>query len=126
MCGIAGILGPLDAPIEVARLESLADALVHRGPDQRGSVVRGPVGLVATRLAIIDLSEAGAQPLADDAQALVFNGEIYNHAELRRDLEREGVAFRGHADTEVVFHLLRRDGVEATLPRLRGMFAFGW
>jgi asparagine synthase (glutamine-hydrolysing) len=126
MCGIAGILGPPGAPIEAARLESLADALVHRGPDQRGTVVRGPVGLVATRLAIVDLSEAGAQPLADDAHALVFNGEIYNHAELRRDLERDGVAFRGHADTEVVFHLLRRDGVEATLPRLRGMFAFGW
>jgi asparagine synthase (glutamine-hydrolysing) len=126
MCGIAGVLGPAAVPIDPTALDGLAAALHHRGPDQHGTVVRGPVGLAAARLAIVDLSDAGSQPLAEGEQALAYNGEIYNHAALRRELEREGVRFRGHADTEVLFRLLARHGVEATLPRLRGMFAFAW
>jgi asparagine synthase (glutamine-hydrolysing) len=126
MCGIAGILGPADSPPPLPELEALAAALEHRGPDQRGTAVRGPAGLVAARLAIVDLSEAGAQPMADDRGVLAYNGEIYNHSELRRELEREGAELVGHSDTEVLHHLLARHGVEATLPRLRGMFAFAW
>ena len=126
MCGIAGILGPPGRPPDRSSLEALTAALTHRGPDQQATVIRAQVGLAATRLAIVDLSDTGAQPFADDRTALVYNGELYNHAALRRDLEARGVAFRGTSDTEVLFHLLAHDGVEATLPRLRGMFAFAW
>ena len=126
MCGIAGILGPKGSTPDEAALARLTEAMHHRGPDQQAWATRGAAGLAATRLAIVDLSAAGAQPMTDDRRALAFNGEIYNHTELRRELEADGVTFTGHADTEVVFHLLARDGVAATLPRLRGMFAFAW
>jgi len=126
VCGIAGIFGPRGSTADDADLERLATALHHRGPDQQAWTTRGAAGLASTRLAIVDLSAAGAQPMADDRRALAFNGEIYNHVALRRELEADGVVFSGHADTEVLFHLLARDGVAATLPRLRGMFAFAW
>jgi asparagine synthase (glutamine-hydrolysing) len=126
VCGIAGVLGPPGHTPDEADLRALTVALAHRGPDQRGTVVRGAAGLAATRLAIVDLSDAGAQPLALEQGVLAYNGELYNHEELRRPLEAAGVRFRGHADSEVLLHLLARDGVAATLPRLRGMFAFAW
>jgi asparagine synthase (glutamine-hydrolysing) len=126
MCGIAGIFGPPGTRVDDADLRRLTSALHHRGPDQAGTTSLGSAGLAATRLAIVDLSDAGAQPLVDGDHALVFNGEIYNHAELRRELEADGVTFAGRSDTEVVFQLLVRHGVGATLPRLRGMFAFAW
>lgn len=126
MCGIAGLLGVPGTSIDGADLDRLAEALVHRGPDQQGTFARGNVGLSATRLAIVDLSDAGSQPMADGGFALAFNGEIYNHGDLRRELEADGVRLEGHADTEVLFHHLRMHGVAATLPRLQGMFAFAW
>jgi len=126
MCGIGGILGPTAGTVDQTALDALAQRLDHRGPDQHGTITRGAVGLATTRLAIVDLSGAGDQPMADEHHALAFNGEIYNHHALRRDLEARGVAFRGQSDTEVLFHLLAQDGVAATLPRLRGMFAFAW
>jgi asparagine synthase (glutamine-hydrolysing) len=126
MCGIAGILGVAGDSVAEEDLKRLTGELAHRGPDDNGWVIRGPVGLAATRLAIVDLTDAGHQPMADERCALAYNGEIYNHGALRADLEREGVRFRGHSDTEVLFELLHHRGVEATLPALRGMFAFSW
>src|SRR5438067_6100905 len=101
----------------------MSDLLVHRGPDSAGEHVDGGVALAARRLSIIDL-EHGDQPIAneDGSCVVVQNGEIYNFAELRRELEREGHTFRTHCDTEVHVHLYEQHGPDyARL--LRGMFA---
>lgn len=126
MCGIAGVLQAGDRPADAAVLEAMAAALAHRGPDQSGVVVDGPVGLAAARLSLLDPGATGAQPQGERRRALVFNGEVYNHRELAAELVAAGVVLRGHSDTEVVLHALGRWGVEATLPRLRGMFAFAY
>jgi len=100
-------------------------ALAHRGPDGDGTWVNRHVGVVHRRLAIIDLSELGAQPMRDEELGLVvvFNGCIYNHHELRAELERLGHAFRSTSDTEVIMRGWREWG-EGVLDRLMGMFAF--
>ena len=128
MCGIAGVVswnGPLAAPAGVAR--RLADALAHRGPDDEGiwTPPTADVLLVHRRLAIIDPGPDGAQPMAthDGRHRIVFNGEIYNYRELRRDLESHGERFSTASDTEVLLRLIVRDG-PAALARVRGMFAF--
>ncbi len=123
MCGIAGFAGLGDA----VDLAAMTAALAHRGPDGQGVYVDAPaaVHLGHRRLAIIDLA-GGAQPMwtADERIGVVFNGEIYNHRELRAELERRGHAFRsGHSDTEVLLHGWREWG-EALPERLNGMFAF--
>src|SRR5438270_5100851 len=102
MCGICGMAGAPDA----AGLRAMSAALRHRGPDSSGEAFEGPVALAARRLAIIDLAH-GDQPIATEGGAVtvVQNGEIYNHAELRRGLERAGHAFATHCDTEVIGHL---------------------
>lgn len=124
MCGIVGLATIV--PRAVSLTEALA-CLSHRGPDGQGQYRDEPGGVFLghTRLAIIDLSPTGHQPMlsADGQVALVLNGEIYNFAELRAELEREGVVFRGHSDTEVLLELYLRDGA-AALPRLNGIFAF--
>jgi asparagine synthase (glutamine-hydrolysing) len=99
--------------------------LAHRGPDGQGAFVRGGVALGHARLAIIDLSESGAQPMRtpDDRLAVTFNGEIYNHRELRAELEAEGFAFRSGSDTEVILHAWDRWG-EDCVDHFQGMFAF--
>ncbi len=125
MCGIAGALAPRrDAPPPAGAAERFAAAMVHRGPDGHGFYARGPVALAHRRLSIIDLSEAGRQPMTneDGRIAIVVNGEIYNHAELRADLVAKGHRFRSGSDSEVVAHLYEEVG--ARLPELlRGMFA---
>ena len=128
MCGIAGAVGAVDA--ELVEAVRRADARQsHRGPDAHGFLRDGDVGsgavLAHRRLAIIDLSPDANQPMRDDATgiAIVYNGEIYNFAELRRALEVEGVAFRSRSDTEVLLRAWVRWG-EGCLARLRGMFAF--
>ena len=127
MCGINGILRLSDAAPAIDRDELLRtrDAMTARGPDGAGAWISddGRVALASRRLAILDLSAAGAQPMAsaDGRFRIVINGEIYNFAELRRELEAEGVRFRSRSDTEVVLALYARDGA-AMLPRLRGMF----
>jgi len=127
MCGINGILRLSDAapPIDRDELVRTRDAMIARGPDGCGAWISGDgrAALASRRLAILDLSEAGAQPMLseDGRYALVINGEIYNFAELRRELEAEGVRFRSRSDTEVVLALYARDGA-AMLPRLRGMY----
>jgi len=125
MCGIAGTYLIPDGD----RLTDLmTDAVAHRGPDAAGrwshSVGDGTVELGHRRLSIVDLSPTGAQPMAADGLVLTYNGELYNAAELRAELESAGVRFRGTSDTEVLLQAWRRWGVEC-LSRLRGMFAFG-
>jgi asparagine synthase (glutamine-hydrolysing) len=124
MCGIAGILRTDGAPAGGGLLQAMTTAIAHRGPDGDGFFCEGPVGLGHRRLAIIDLV-TGDQPMSsDDGPAvLVFNGEIYNFRELRRELEARGAAFRTTSDTEVILRAYEAWGVEC-LPRLRGMFAF--
>ncbi|MCB1014221.1 MAG: asparagine synthase (glutamine-hydrolyzing) [Acidimicrobiales bacterium] len=126
MCGIAGLLRGGGRPADPAALAAMRTALAHRGPDQQGEVVDGPLGLAAARLAVVDPGPSGRQPFTGDRFALAFNGELYNTAELRARLRRDGVAFDGRSDTEVLFHALARWGVDATLPRLEGMFAFAF
>ena len=128
MCGIAGIVGHGGgAPVEESALVRLRDAQSHRGPDDAGTWVdkRRRIGLAHRRLSIIDLTPSGHQPMstADEQLHLVFNGEIYNHLELRETLESRGHRFRSSSDSEVLLHGYREWG-EELLPRLRGMFAF--
>ncbi len=121
MCGIAG---SLDIRFDV---EAALAAMHHRGPDGHGSVEIGVLGrmvrLLHARLSILDLSPAGHQPMQsrDGRWWVTFNGEIYNHLELREKLDGP---FRGHSDTETLVELIARQGVGATLPLLNGMFAF--
>ncbi|WP_327665663.1 asparagine synthase (glutamine-hydrolyzing) [Streptomyces sp. NBC_00498] len=125
MCGIAGTYRWPDGKVVTDRL---TDILAHRGPDGAGRYGHpagdGEVQLGHRRLAIIDLSETGAQPMVSDGLALTYNGELYNAPELRAELESAGVRFRGTSDTEVLLEAWRRWGTDC-LPRLRGMFAFG-
>ena len=121
MCGIAGVLMKHGSPDEGA-LRRMGDALAHRGPDDLGVHVAGPLGLLQTRLSIIDL-EGGHQPMADGPLTLVANGEIYNFVELRRALEAQGRRFATRSDSETILHAYALDGLDA-LPSLNGMFAF--
>jgi asparagine synthase (glutamine-hydrolysing) len=124
MCGIAGVVSFTGARPDTAAAEALGAALAHRGPDGEGSFASGVVLLVHRRLAIIDPGPAAAQPMSacEGRYQLVFNGEVYNHRELRRELESRGETFRTASDTEVLLRLLVRDGPGA-LSRVRGMFA---
>jgi len=124
MCGIAGILNADGRPSQPDLVRAMTDILAHRGPDGAETVVRGPVALGHRRLAIIDLV-TGDQPMAneDESAWIIFNGEIYNFRELRRDLEAHGRRFRTASDTEVILRAYETWGVEC-LTRLRGMFAF--
>ncbi len=129
MCGINGIVRlSLDAPpVDRGELERTRDAMAARGPDGLGLWLspRNDAGLGHRRLAIIDLSEAAAQPMtsSDGRYVIVFNGEIYNYRDLRADLERQGHGLRSQSDTEVLLALYARDGT-AMFPKLRGMYAF--
>ena len=147
MCGIAGIVSVNGAPVEPAVLQRMNDLQAHRGPDGEGfafawldsgnfqqrfvphtkqwarSDMR--VGLGHRRLAIIDLSERGLQPMSspDQSMWIVFNGEIYNFKQLKRDLEAQGHHFRSMTDTEVLLQAYLCWG-EDCLERLEGMYAF--
>ena len=125
MCGIAGIFHLATAkPVDPTRVRTMTDAMVHRGPDGGGVWTAPGVGLGHRRLAIIDLS-TGDQPMtsADGAVTVVFNGEIYNFREVRKELEAAGAVFRTASDTEVILHGWRRWGA-ACVERFDGMFAF--
>lgn len=125
MCGIAGTYRWPDGK---AVADRLTGTLAHRGPDGSGRYSRrvgdGEVHLGHRRLAVVDLSETGAQPMESDGLVLTYNGELYNAPELRAELASAGVRFRGTSDTEVLLEAWRRWGTDC-LPRLRGMFAFG-
>ena len=124
MCGIAGIYNfKTLKPVSFGVLEAMTDTLVHRGPDDKGFYLSGPVGLGHRRLSIIDL-EGGRQPLANEDQTVwvVFNGEIYNFADLQTELVSKGHVFKTRSDTEVIVHLYEEER-EKCFQRLRGMFA---
>ncbi|GAA5179324.1 asparagine synthase (glutamine-hydrolyzing) [Niveibacterium umoris] len=132
MCGIAGFWGASAASSEAlcGLARAMGEAIQHRGPDGRGEFALADVGLALShrRLAIIDLTEAGHQPMhaASGRWTIVFNGEIYNYLVVRAELERArgGIAWRGHSDTELLIEALDFWGVEGTLSRCDGMFAF--
>lgn len=126
MCGIAGIYHfNTSEPVSQKQLKRMTDVIQHRGPDADGLYVRGNLGLGHRRLSIIDLSEAGRQPMfSHDRQlVIVFNGEIYNYLDYRDDLIQRGHVFHSKTDTEVIMYLYREQR-EQCLPYLRGMFAF--
>ena len=129
MCGITGYWKPSDdASIEIAT--SMAEQIRSRGPDDAGAWTERGAGLALAhrRLSVLDLSPAGAQPMHSPCgrYVLIYNGEIYNHQDLRNDLLHEGGAFewRGHSDTETLLAALRHWGISGTLDRVNGMFAF--
>lgn len=125
MCGIAGRVNfRSGAPVDAAVLEHMCGLLAHRGPDGADTWVEGEAGLGHRRLAIIDLSEGGRQPMAsaDGRLRITFNGEIYNFRELRTDLRQRGHQFRSESDTEVILAAYREWG-SACVERLNGMFA---
>ncbi len=125
MCGIAGIIkfDPQDR-VEERRLVTMRDVLRHRGPDGEGVFIDGPIGLAHRRLSIVDV-DAGHQPMSNEDGSIwvVFNGEIYNHAELRPGLEQRGHHYRTRSDTETILHLYEEKG-DAVVDNLHGMFAF--
>ena len=126
MCAICGIIRFDRAPVEAGPLRRMRDLMVNRGPDCAGERVEGHVGLGFRRLRIIDLSERGDQPMSNEDGTVwcVFNGEIYNFRELRKQLEAKGHVFRSDADTETIVHGYEEWG-EEVVGKLDGMFALG-
>ena len=123
MCGFAGFSGRLENKKEI--INAMMGRIIHRGPDMAGDFIDDDMALGFRRLSIIDLSEDGAQPMTNEDGSIVtvFNGEIYNFAELREELSAKGHCFKCHADTEVLVHGYEEYG-ESLVERLRGMFAF--
>jgi asparagine synthase (glutamine-hydrolysing) len=130
VCGIAGLFlrRPAEPAALIARARAMGEALAHRGPDGEGQWADAAAGLALAhrRLAVIDLSEGGAQPMLSACRryAISYNGECYNHRALREELAAEGAVFRSCSDTEVLLEAIARWGLERTLPKLDAMFAF--
>ena len=127
MCGIVGVWHRSgEQAVDLRDLTKMADVLRHRGPDDSGVLVEGSFGMAHRRLSIIDLTPAGRQPMVtpDGVHWLVFNGEIYNHLEIRRELEQSGRHQwkTDHSDTEVIIHAFEEWGIDC-LEKFRGMFA---
>jgi asparagine synthase (glutamine-hydrolysing) len=123
MCGFAGITQSEN--ITEKLLEGFAQTIIHRGPDHTGFYRDEHVGFIHNRLSLLDLSTNGHQPFVDDDHVLLFNGEIYNHQKLRISM-LAGQSFRSTSDTETLFYLLKKYGVEQTSRAIHGMFAFCW
>lgn len=123
MCGFVGFTGEVENKEQV--LTSMMDRIVHRGPDMGGQFINDQVAMGFRRLSILDLSEAGKQPMsnADGTVVVTFNGEIYNFRELREELEAKGYEFHCGADTESLLHGYEEWG-EGVVDHLRGMYAF--
>jgi len=124
VCGIAGIVRWDGQPVREDEIRAMCGVMAHRGPDDEGVYIGEGVALGMRRLSIIDLSN-GFQPISNEDGTIwiVFNGEIYNYQELRRDLERHGHVFRTASDTETIVHLYEEVGPRC-VDRLRGMFGF--
>lgn len=127
MCGIAGQLNTDNKPVSPISLKKMTDAISHRGPDGEGHWVEGNIGFGHRRLAVIDLSPAGNQPMVSPGKrfVLTYNGEIYNFRELRAELESKGYQFKSQTDSEVVLHSLSEWGAKALL-KFNGMFALAF
>jgi len=125
MCGLCGVVRLDDVPVSVPEIAKMTETIVHRGPDGEGIWVDGGAGLGHRRLAIIDLTPTGHQPMGNESGdvLIVYNGELYNHLDLRLQLESAGHIFRSRSDTEVVIHAYEEWG-EDCLTRFNGMFAF--
>jgi asparagine synthase (glutamine-hydrolysing) len=125
MCGIVGVCNRNGEPVNPNLLKRMTDIISHRGPDGEGHLCDGPVGLGHRRLAIIDLSAHGHQPMGNEngEVVIVFNGEIYNFQKLRLELESRGHQFHSHTDTEVIVHAYEEWGDDC-VARFNGMFAF--
>jgi asparagine synthase (glutamine-hydrolysing) len=125
VCGFVAVVGRDGKPVVRADLERMRDVVAHRGPDDAGLYLDGPVGLGHRRLSILDISSAGRQPISNEDETvwLVFNGEIYNFVELAAVLQRRGHRFRSHTDSEVIVHLYEDVGTRC-VEYLCGMFAF--
>jgi asparagine synthase (glutamine-hydrolysing) len=125
MCGFSGVLDLHGHPVASSTLQQMCDVLAHRGPDGQGVWTDGSIGLGHRRLKIIDLTEAGRQPMSDVAVdvVVVYNGEIYNHQQLRVQLQAAGHVFRSRTDTEVLIHGYKEWGQDC-LDRFNGIFAF--
>src|SRR6478609_8188909 len=126
MCGIVGIVRFDGSPVSAAAVQAMTASIRHRGPDDDGTLVEGNVGIGMRRLSIVDLSASGHQPLfnEDASVVVVFNGEIYNHRDLRSQLIARGHTFRSTSDTEVLVHGYEHLGALELARRLEGMFAF--
>lgn len=122
MCGICGIINTGEAPADLVR--KMTRTLIHRGPDDEGVFIDGRLGMGVRRLAIIDI-EGGKQPFESENGrfVLIYNGEVFNHVELRKDLESRGHSFRSHCDTEAVLHVLEDAPIDG-VGKFRGIFAF--
>ncbi|MEQ8938802.1 MAG: asparagine synthase (glutamine-hydrolyzing), partial [Gammaproteobacteria bacterium] len=127
MCGIAGLVNFNGTSVSSCVLEKMTTAIAHRGPDGEGIWIDRNVGLGHRRLAILDLSSAGDQPMTstDGRYVLTYNGEIYNYKELRTELKKIGFDFVSESDTEVLLYAIIAWGVKA-IPKLNGMFAFAF
>lgn len=125
MCGIAGIIRFDDVPVSAKVIQHMTDTLSRRGPDDQGTYCESGIGLGFRRLAVIDLSTAGHQPMfnEDKTVALVYNGEIYNFRELRSELQKLGYKFHSQTDSEVLLRAYEAYGMDC-LKRIDGMFAF--
>jgi asparagine synthase (glutamine-hydrolysing) len=122
MCGLVGQLGRPGSAVDAGVLAAMANTIAHRGPDDDGQFIDGPVGFHFKRLSIIDLA-TGHQPMTTDGLTIVFNGEIYNYVELREELRQKGHSFRTQSDTEVILRMYAEYGADC-VRRLNGMFAF--
>ena len=132
MCGLAGVFGYENRQAMTEVVGAMADSLYHRGPDGNGVWVDADanIALGHSRLAILDLSQEGHQPMTSkgDRYVMVFNGEIYNHSDLKIEIEKESengtsLAWKGHSDTETLLACFSQWGVKKTLERVVGMFA---
>ena len=123
MCGIAGIISS-ERPLQPI-LDNMKDLLIHRGPDNQTSFISDNMGLVHTRLSIIDLSNSANQPMQDlsGRYVIVFNGEIFNFEKLKKSLLEKGVIFKTKSDTEVLLYGLIIEGL-SFLKKIRGFYAF--
>jgi asparagine synthase (glutamine-hydrolysing) len=122
MCGIVGAINKDGTPVELRLLSRMAETIKHRGPDEEGHLLDGPIGFYHKRLSVIDLV-SGRQPMTSGQVSIVFNGEIYNYIELRESLKRSGHTFVTNSDTEVILRLYLEYGPES-VRQLNGMFAF--
>lgn len=122
MCGIVSIINKDGSRVELSLLSNMASKISHRGPDEEGHLIEGPIGFYHKRLAIIDLI-SGQQPMTRDSVSVVFNGAIYNYKELRESLKKSGHTFQTNSDTEVILELYKEYG-PGCVEHMNGMFAF--